>query len=216
MAKKKFFSDIGLKTLSVFLAISLWFFVTYRGQTETVVDAPIEFKNIPKGLEILKQNIKKVSLNIRGHERTLRSLGPSDIRVVVNLLNAKQGEADYYFSPDNIVRPRAIKILRMEPTYAKVTLDESVSKFVVVKPYVVGTPDLGYQVVSATAEPSTVKVEGPRTEVARINMLRTEPVDISGLDTNITQEVRINTNGKSIRISAAEVTVKINLKRTEK
>jgi len=57
MKKKGIFSDIGLKVLSVALAMSLWFFVTYRGQSEMAIDIPLEFKDVPKGLEILRQNI---------------------------------------------------------------------------------------------------------------------------------------------------------------
>lgn len=53
----------------------------------------------------------------------------------------KKGEAVYYFDKDNVIIPRTIKVQRIEPVSVKVTLDESTSKTVPVKAYVVGTPE---------------------------------------------------------------------------
>lgn len=212
--KRSIFSDIGLKTLSVAIAVSLWFFVTYRGQSEMVIDVPLEFKNIPKNLELLRQTVKKVSLNISGHERLLKALRPMDVRVFVDLSNAKKGETVYYLDKDNIVIPRTIKVLRIEPTSVKATLDESTSRIVPVRAYLIGSTEAGYKVKSIDVRPSSVEIEGAKTEVARIALLRTEPIDITGIDSNMVQNVRINTNGRNIRTKVSEVTVKITVERT--
>ncbi len=209
-------SDIGVKILSVALAMSLWFFVTYRGQSEIVIDVPIEFKNIPKGLEILRQNVKRVSLNISGHERLLKGLRPMDAMVGVDLSNAKKGEAVYYLDKGNIVIPRTIKVLRIEPTSVKVTLDESTSKVVPVRAHIIGSPENGYKVRSIDVRPLSIEIEGAKTEVARVALLRTELIDITGIDSDITQSVRINTNGRNIRLKASEATVKITIERIRK
>lgn len=214
--KKGIFSDIGLKILSVALAMSLWFFVTYRGQSEMIIDAPIEFKNVPKGLEMLRQSAKRVSLNISGHERLLKALRAMDARVVIDLSNAKKGEAVYYFDKDNVIIPRTIKVLRMEPTSVKVALDESISKSVPVKAHIIGMPEKGYRIKSVDVKPSSAEIEGAKTEVARIALLRTEPVDVTGVDSDITQNVRLNTNGRNIRTKVSEVTVKITIGRAGK
>lgn len=216
MKKKGIFSDIGLKVLSVALAMSLWFFVTYRGQSEMAIDIPLEFKDVPKELEILRQNIKRVSLNISGHERLLKALRPMDARVVIDMSNAKKGEAVYYFDKDNVIIPRTIKVQRIEPVSVKVTLDESTSKTVPVKAYVVGTPEKGYRIKSIDVKPSVMEIEGAKTEIARISLLRTEAIDVTGMDSDMTQNVRINTNGRNIRTKASEVTVKINIGRIGK
>lgn len=216
MTKKSMFSDIGLKILAVALALSLWFFVTYRGQSEVVMDAYIEFKNVPKGMELLRQNANKVNINISGHERLLKTLSPMDVRVFVDMSNAKKGEAVYYLDKGNVVMPRTIKVLRIEPTSVKVTLDESTSKILAVKANIIGAPEKGYIVKSVEVNPSSVKTEGAKTEMARIAVLRTEPIDITGIDSDIIQNVRISTNGRNIRTKVPEVTVKITIRRTAK
>ncbi len=207
--KETLFGNIGFKLLSVAIAVSLWFFVTYRGQSETTFEAQLEFKNIPQGLEILKQNIKKATLNIRGHESILNALKPTDVKVFVDLTNGKTGEATYYFDTNDVKTTKNIKILRIDPSSVRVTLDESMTKQVPVKPYVVGQPAKGFEIKKITVNPAVVSVEGAATETERIAALRTEPLDITGLDADISQTVRVDANGKNVRIKASEVTVKV-------
>jgi len=213
--KETSFGNIGFKLLSVAIAMSLWFFVTYRGQSETTVEAQLEFKNVPQGLEILRQNIKKVTVNIRGHESILNSLKPSDVRVVVDLSNGKTGEASYYFDINDVKVTKNIKILRTEPNSVKVTLDVSMSRDVQIKPYIVGLPAKGYEIKKITVNPAVVSVEGATTEMARLAALRTEPLDVTGLDADISQDVRIDTNGRNVRIKTSDVTVKVVIGRIE-
>lgn len=215
--KKGIFSNMGIKILSVAIAISLWIFVTYRGQSEIVIDVPLEFKNVPKNLELLRQTAKQISLNISGHERFLKALRPADIRVFVDLSNAKKGESVYYLDKDNnIISPRIVKVVRMEPTSVKITFDESISKTVPVKAYIVGSPETGYRIKSVDVIPSSVEIEGAKREVAMIALLRTEPVDITEIDSDIIQNVRLNTNGRNIRTKVSEVTVKITIRKAGK
>ncbi len=213
LSKDSVVDNAALKILSVALALSLWFYVTYRGQSEMVVDAPIEFKNVPKDMEIMKQSVKRVSLNIRGHERILRSLRPMDSRVVVDLSNAKRGEATLSLDNDDVVIPRSVQVLRIDPASVKVTLDESANKTVTVKAYVIGNPEAGFRIRSIHTEPSSVVIEGPVTEISRIAFLRTEPLDITGLDQDTTFSARLNTDGRNIRTNISEIDVAIYVER---
>ncbi len=213
--EQRLFENIWLVVFALLTSLSLWFFVTYKGQSETVVEASIEFKNIPKGLEILKQNIKKVNLNIRGHERLIKNLGPADLRVMVDLTNAKQGEVIHYFDKENVAIPRTIKVLRIEPSFVKISLDESISKVLPVKAFVLGSPEKSYTVKSVKVLPSSVTVEGPKTEIAKIRMLRTETIDITGLDSTISVNAKINADGRNVRIDPTEVNVIITISRSK-
>ena len=216
MAGKGILSNIGLKVLAVFLAISIWFFVTYRGQAEMSIETPLGFKNVPRGLELVKESVRNVSLNLRGHERLLKSLRPIDVGVVIDLSNARKGESTYYVDKSTVIVPRTVEVLRVEPTSVKVTLDESVTKMLPVKASVVGTPEKGYRIAAIEVKPSAVAVEGAKTELARVAVLRTESIDITGLDSDIVQNVKLNTNGRNIRTKVPEVTVNVTIKRIGK
>jgi len=211
--KKILFSNPGIKILSVVLAISMWIFVTYRGQSEMAVDAPIGFKNVPKGLELLRESAKSVALNLRGQERLLKSLKPMDFNVFVDLSNAKRGETTYYLDKNAVIVPGTVDILRVDPTSVRVVLDESMVKTLPVKASVIGAPEKGFRIASADVKPSVVTVEGARTELERIAVLRTEAIDVTGFDSDIRETVRLNINGRNIRTRTPEVTVSIGIRR---
>src|SRR5208283_1285172 len=177
-------SNPGIKILSVVLAISMWIFVTYRGQSEMAVDVPIGFKNVPQGLELLRESAKTVALNLRGQERLLKSLKPMDINVFVDLSNAKRGETTYYLDKSAVAVPGTVEILRVDPTSVRVVLDGSMKKTLPVKASIIGAPEKGFRIVSVDVKPSAVTVEGARTELERIAVLRTEAVDVSGFDSD--------------------------------
>jgi YbbR domain-containing protein len=206
-------STVGYRVLAVLMAIALWFFITYRGQTETTIEAVLEFKNMPAGLEMLKQNIRKVSVSIQGHEQILSHLKQEDLKVVVDLSNGKRGESSYYFDANDVRSSKNFKVLRLDPTFVRVTLDESKTIRITIQPVIVGTPRQGFAVKGITATPAALEVEGARSEVDRVGLLRTEPLDITGLDSDLTQSVRVDTNGRNIRLKSAEVSVKVTIGR---
>lgn len=214
--KKGIFSNIGLKLISFGIALTLWLFITYRGQSELVIDVPIEFKNIPKGMEILRQSVKEVSLNISGPDRLLKVMRPSEIRVIIDLSNAKKGESIFYVDRNNVTVPGTIKVQRIEPTNIRILMDESVKKVVPIKAFVVGEPQRGYRIVEIKTDPSYIKIEGAKTEVNKINLLRTEPIDVSGLDEDLTQNARLNMTGRNIRSDVSEVTVTVKIRKVKR
>ncbi len=202
-----FLGNIGFKLIAVIGAISLWFFITYRGQSETIMEANIDFKNVPAGFEILRQNLKRANVAVSGHEMILSGLRPSDVRVIVDLSNGKRGESTYFFDVNDVKTPNNIKVKRIDPTSIKVYLDESFSKSFRVTPFIIGEPAAGFEVKRTSVEPAVVIAEGAKTEMARMTVLRTEPVDVSGLGNSINQSVRLDSNGRSVRTKIPEVSV---------
>lgn len=211
--KQILLGNLGFKLIAVLAAIALWFFITYRGQSETTIEAQLDFKNIPVGLEILKQNLKRVSVNVRGHEMLLAGLRPADVRVVVDLSNGKKGESAYFFDVNDVKVLQNIQVKRIEPNSIKVSLDESVKRNLTVTPYIVGELAAGFEVKKVSVEPVFVSVEGARTEMARLPILRTEPIDLTGLHSSISQTVRLDTNGRNVRTKISEVAIKVNIGR---
>ncbi|MCX8030581.1 MAG: CdaR family protein [Thermodesulfovibrionales bacterium] len=213
--RQSLYENIWLLVIALLTSLSLWFFVTYKGQSETNVEALIEFKNIPKGYEILKQSLKKVSLNIRGHDRLIKNLNQINLRVIVDLSTAKIGENIYYFDKDNVTLPKTIKVLKIEPNFVKVHIDELVSRYVPVKVVLTGIPEKGYKVKSVTALPHSVVVEGAKSEVSKLRLVKTETIEIAGIDNDLTVNAKVIGNGGNIRIEPNEVNVIISIIRSK-
>ena len=104
--RKLFLDNLGLKVLAVLLSIALWVFATSHGLSEVSLDVPLELKNIPSGLELVSHSAKVVSLSIRGQERLIRNIRPSDIRVSVDMSKAKKGESTYPINKKTIRLPK--------------------------------------------------------------------------------------------------------------
>ena len=64
---------------------------------------------------------------------------------------------------------------------------------------------------NAARSPQVIQIEGARTEIARVVVLKTEPIDITGLRANLEQEVRLNMDGRNIRTKISDVNVKIRI-----
>ncbi len=213
--RKSFLENLGLKIAAVLLSVALWFFATSRGQSEISIDVPLVFRNIPSGLEMIDNNIKTISLNIKGQERPIKNIKLSDIGVYIDLSKAKKGKSIYYVTRDNIKLPHGITVLNINPSSVKVIIEDTITKTVKVRPVIIGEPEKGYYVKSVEVAPQIVVIEGIRSQVRKFNTIKTESLDITGSNETSTQELKLDLTGKNIRtkINVIEVKVVIGGKR---
>ncbi|MEW6163119.1 MAG: CdaR family protein [Nitrospirota bacterium] len=207
--RKLLFKNLGLKIIAVLLSVILWVFATSRGLSEISLDVPLEFKNTPQGLELMNRSVKVVGLNIKGQEGLIRNIKPSDIRVSIDLSKAKRGEGIYYISKDNIRLPHTVIVTNITPSYVKVLLEESVTKTVRVRPVIAGTPERGFYVKSINIIPETVVIEGARSEVKKVDRIKTEPLDITGFKETFIRDLKLDITGMNIRTRTDDVKVKV-------
>jgi len=209
--RKLLSENLGLKISAVLLSSLLWFFVTSRGQSEMSLEITPEFKNVPVALGIVNSSVKTVVVTIRGQERLMKNVKPSDVRVFVDLGKAKKGEGTYYLNTNDIKLPYAMTVTNISPISLRIRLDETISKAVMVVPAITGAPEKGFYVKSVVVEPSSVVIQGLKNEVRKTNELRTEALDISGLKETSTQELNIDTSGINVKteVNAVKVIVEI-------
>ena len=201
--------NLGLKITAVLLSILLWVFATSRGLSEIVLDVPLEFKNIPPRLELMYYDVKAVSLNIKGQERLIRTISPTDIHVWIELTKAKKGEGIYAINKNNISLPLTVTVKNITPSSVKVSLEESVSKTVKVRPIVVGIPEKGYYIKSISVVPQTVDLEGASSKIKKVDKVKTEPLDVTGRSETLTKDLKLDVSGMNIRTKVDEVKVKV-------
>lgn len=205
--KKLLLENLGLKISAILIAIFLWLFVTSQGQSEIFFEIPLEFKNIPVGLGIASDGKKTVQVTIRGQELMIKNIRPSDVRVYVDLSNAKAGKDTYYIAKDDVKLPYGVKVMNVQPSSLQIRLDETVSKTVTIKPTITGLPEKGFSVNAIRVEPATLSVQGLRSEIMKIRELRTEPMDITGLQETTSQSLNIDTQEANIKPELNKVKV---------
>ncbi|MCX5717149.1 MAG: CdaR family protein [Nitrospirae bacterium] len=211
--RRRLLENFGLKVTAVVMAIILWFFVISKGQSEISIDVPMELKNIPQGFESIKQGVKSVNVSLKGQDRILRNMKPSDVRVHVDLSKAKKGKGIYYINKEDIKLPPTINITGITPSSVWIVLEKTIIKTVSVSAIMAGSPKEGFVVSSVEVLPKDVAIEGVRTETGKVKFLSTEPVDISDTDKTFTQTVRIDMAGRNIRTAIQEVSVKVVIRR---
>ncbi|MDP2158023.1 MAG: CdaR family protein [Nitrospirota bacterium] len=213
--KQKIFENLGLKVSAVLIAVFLWFFVTSQGQSEISLEVPLEFKNIPAELGIAGSTAKSVMLTIRGQERFMKNLNASNLRVFLDLGKAKPGEIAYPVNKEDVKLPFAMTVTNVAPPSVRVKLEEIMQKTVSVQPQLLGSPEEG-AVISVVVEPKTVVIRGLKSELGKIDMIRTEPFDISHITGKVTEELGLDTSGTNIKPDISKVKVKVKITPEEK
>jgi len=82
-----------------------------------------------------------------------------------------------------------------------------------VKPDIVGTPENGYAIVEIISSPDSLIIEGPKSLVRKIRRIKTEPIDINGLNSDLIYKANLNLANSSIRKSINKVDVNISVKK---
>jgi len=214
--KKLLSENFGLKLTAVLLSILLWLFASSRGLSEIALDVPLEFKDIPPGFELMNHSVKVVGINIKGQERIIRTIRPSDIRAFVDLSKARKGESVYTIDKNNITLPPGVTVTNINPAYVKIFTEESLTKTVDIKPIVVGAPQSNFYVKAVRIFPERVVIEGARSKVNAIDTIKTEPLDITGIKETIARDLELDTAGMNIRTKTKDVTVKVVIARGKK
>jgi len=172
--------NLGLKLLSLALALGLWRALALDQVTEIAVDVPIEFHNIPENLEISSEYIPRAQIRVRGPQRVVRRLQAVDVSADIELSGMKPGERTFDLTADQIHQPRELEVVQIIPSQFHLAFDARLSRQVPVRPRVVGTFAPGYAIGHIVAEPSMVMVSGPQKRVEAVEAAITDPIDASG------------------------------------
>ena len=89
------FHNFFLKLVSLALAVGLWLAVSREEPAELPISVPIEFHNVPENLEISWENIPQAQILVRGPDRVIRRLAPSDMHLEIDLRRANAAERTF-------------------------------------------------------------------------------------------------------------------------
>jgi YbbR domain-containing protein len=181
-----FVYNIGLKVVSLLLAIGLWLAVARDPVAEVEVRVPIEFQNLPDNLEIDSANSTEVEIRVRGPERLIHRLQAADVHAEINLATVRPGERTFDLSSSQIRVPQDLEVVQIIPGQFHLSFDERETRRIDVQPRVTGTFASGQRVTQVIADPPNVTITGPRRRVDAVEAAITDPVDASGVLTRAT------------------------------
>jgi diadenylate cyclase len=178
--QRRVLHDIGLKLISLGLAVGLWVAVKREPVSEVAIDVPIEFHNIPENLEISTENIPRAEIRVRGPERIVRQLQSSDVHAEIELSGLRPGERTFDLTAQQVHKPKELEVVQVVPSQFHLVFDTRLTRRVEVHPRVVGSFAAGYGLGRIEVEPSTITISGPQKRVEAVQSAITDPVDVSG------------------------------------
>lgn len=126
--RRWFAENIGLKLLSLALAVALWAALSSDTVTEAVFQVPVEFRNVPTNLEVLHAQTT-AQLRVRGPSRVLRQARPSDFAVRVDLSSVTgPGERTLPLNPQDVEVPAFLKVVQLVPSEVRLTFERIVAE----------------------------------------------------------------------------------------
>ena len=178
--QRTFVHNIGLKVVSLLLAIGLWFAVARSPIAEVEMKVPIEFHNLPDNLEIDSASFTEAQIRIRGPERVIHRLQITDVRAEIDLTSVRPGERTFDLTGRQVHVPQDLEVVQIIPGQFHLSFDNRETRVVEVRPRVTGNFTSGMRVKHVIADPPTVMITGPRRRVDAVEDAITDPVDISG------------------------------------
>lgn len=206
------FRHLGLKLLSLIVAVFLWYVVAGEQVVERSLRVPLELQNIPESLEVVGDVPSQVDVRVRGPSGTLSRLSGGDVVAVLDLRAARPGSRLFHLTPDQVQAPFGVEVAQVSPATIALTFERSGTRTVPVVPSVEGEPAPGYTIVEVTSDPAEVEVVGPETVLRGLTRAITEPVVVTGARSTVPETVTIGVPDSSVRLKtprSARVTVTI-------
>jgi YbbR domain-containing protein len=178
--QRTFVHNMGLKVVSLLLAISLWFAVARSPIAEVEMKVPIEFHNLPDNLEIDSASFTEAQIRVRGPERVIHQLQATDVHAGIDLAGVHPGERTFDLTGRQVHVPQDMEVVQIIPGQFQLSFDNRATRVVEVRPRVTGNFASGMRVKELIADPSSVTITGPRHRVEAVEDATTDPVDVTG------------------------------------
>jgi YbbR domain-containing protein len=183
--RRHLFHNLGLKLTALILATGLWLAVASSPPAELAVNVGIIFRNLPNQLEISSVSIPNVQVRVRGPERIVRRIDPSEVRAEIDLAEVKTGEHTFDLTKAVSV-PDRLEVAQVVPSEVHVAFDSRAFRRVPVRPRVMGTFASGYSIGQIQTDPQEVEIVGPKKAIDNTESAVTDPIDITGVLDRIT------------------------------
>jgi YbbR domain-containing protein len=174
---------------------------------ERLMRAPVEFQNLPAGLELVGNPPDTVEVRLRGSSGALSRMGAGDMAAVIDLATARPGRRLFHITQQQVNVPYGIEIVQVGPSTLTIEFEVSGIRRIRVEPDLNGRPAQGYEVTQVTSDPEEVEVAGPETALKLLQAAITEPVSITDQTRTVREVVNIGVPDASVRLRTPQTAV---------
>lgn len=160
--EKKPGSTIGLKIISVLMAVLLWLFVTNQGELgirQNSIEAELKYNSLPAGLTVTGPQTVRVKL-----WGAFKETGK--VQAYLDLSGLSAGE---YNLPVHVQPVKGAMFTSVQPKKVKVTLKEIGNNIVPIKYEIRQNPPEGYSLLNVVITPAKCLIRGDQSAVKRVS-----------------------------------------------
>lgn len=196
--RQLFVENLTLKLISLILASLLWIQIAGQQRVQRSTSVPVEFINMPSGLEIVSELPREVTVVI-SKPSSVR-MDERDLAAVIDLRGAEPGTAIFPLTERSIRNiPSGVEVEDIVQRRLKIEFERTRRKIVKVEPEIIGQPPAGYQVGDVRLNPSEVLISGPESRLEEISTAETEPLDVAGRIESFSQTVYLDLEDPTLR-----------------
>ena len=178
---QKFFSNLMPKAALLIIVTAFWVLITSRQGQITTLSAPVRLHSVPDELVVVKSIPEEVEVQLKSFTSLTPVSAKLNLAANVDLSGVRDGQTTVRIKNSDFSLPSGVVISSVTPSSVKVATEKKVRKKVPVRVVLRGKLPSGLEGYVVVVDPAVVEVEGPSSQVARIESAGTEDVDAGRL-----------------------------------
>lgn len=213
-------SNAGIKLISLGLAVLLeFYFYSQDNSTTQLVSAVLEFQNVPSNRMIIDppnaEDGIPAQLEVNGPKSVVRQIAQGFHPVKVIFPDKPPYSFPIDITYESLQLPPSVKILSAKPARLTIRTVELLKKEIPVEVPTEGILPEGYELRSVKIFPKTVIARGPLQEIQKLDSIKLEPLNITGLGEPAKFELKVKNPGDMTSLNVNLVSVDIEIREKE-
>ena len=207
-----------LRVLSLFISITLWFFIGWDGNSERSLsfDVPVRYTNLPKGHSVFSAT-ESVHVTLFGRSSALAAV---DRRLIVAGVELREIQPGRYRLPVRVDSPPNVRVSRVNPQMIEFELMRIIERVIPIRYQLKGEIPLGHIIRSIDISPSEITLKGNESKVTAVHEALVE-IPLSNLQSgkSLSLPIRLigtNTDIESIEMDHRQTTVTVHFEEDRK
>ncbi len=189
---KKLTHNWIIKLICLTAAVLLWLYYHNQHSPPKKISIPIKLKNIPTTLAIAESFRDTVTIKVKGPENVIEGISAKYLSAEIDMKNAVIGKNSFPINVKWVKKIKKVKIASTDPNRINIKIDTLISKEVPISITVINSPVEGYKKTGESFFPKNVIISGAESVIEKLDVVRTKPIDIGGLEGNIQKNVELD------------------------
>lgn len=186
------YRNLGVLILLFFIGVGIFLLWPYASIQEADIFIPVDSEKIPEGLIITNAPFTGIEVHVRGPKSIIRTFSDLKIQYTIDLSGVNIGVNVIPIHQAQISLPNGISILKINPDWITVKVENEIKKKLPVNISLTGKPAKGFMVVGLKAEPMLVILRGSEDTLGQMDKVSTKPINIKGLSGSFKKEVALD------------------------